>query len=506
MSATLSTVPLEILSEILENIEQSRSYLDLALTCRHLYNAALPSLYKDVALRYRDEEESYPHLSSFTMHIATHPELAAQVQSFTLHEQCGREEEDLCPGVYALGNIPDELKAKAHVLSRTKREAREWIEALKGGYDDDAFLTILLPSLPNLQRMQVVVPTHYGYFTNMLHRTISRSQKRFPRQPPFPSLRILIADCDLDQGGLLPRLVSSTLRLPTLQKLYCRKIGSYGDETDYSLTRLKKGSSKLTHFELRDSKLNRRDLVNLLRSFSCIKTFVYELGWGYNNTTVCRYSTRDLDRSLHYLEDTLENLWLDTNPGPFYWCDTDNFDTLLPIHTLANFKVLKHLKVGMFILFGDDYLFYDGASLDNTEEHYTETDGVSLAEILPYSLETIYVAHTNGRVRGLTRAFARLLRRKESAVPNLKRIAYEAYITGNDHIFNFSTLDQLGKDTGVVVDRIDGTALPGDDDFEWTYTPGAQDRGQGMDGSVTWAAEFAGAGPGKPRRYINVGI
>lgn len=132
--------------------------------------------------------------------------------------------------------------------------------------------------------------------------------------------------------------------------------------------------------------------------------------------------------------------------------------------------------------------------LENTEFEIGKNEGIiDLARILPRSIETIYISHTNGRIRRLTIALELLLQQKESATPNLKRVAFEDYVTGNSEEFDFGRLDGLGEEASVRVDRVDGTALETSTGCGWEHSPGVNDREQGMDGSLRWVAEVATA-------------
>lgn len=234
-----------------------------------------------------------------------------------------------------------------------------------------------------------------------------------------------------------------------------------------------------------------------------MRTFVYELGWG--NISDCKYSTSGLRQAIAQVDHSLQNLWLDYIPGPAYF---ERIDDYVPIDSLATFSCLKNIKIGMYVLFGLEAGYKD-TGLKNTEFETEEHDDIiDLARILPKSIETIYISHTNDRIRRLTRALELLLQQKESATPNLKRVAFEAYITGNSEEFDFERLDGLSEQARVRVDRIDGTALEfstGSTGYGWEYSPGVNDRGQGMDGSLRWAAEVATAEDEDDPLYINAG-
>ena len=133
----------------------------------------------------------------------------------------------------------------------------------------------------------------------------------------------------------------------------------------------------------------------------------------------------------------------------------------------------------MYILFGLHQAEFMNF-LDNDEIDIGKgEDTVHLAKVLPPSIETLYISHTNGKIRLLTRALENLLAQKDCSTPKLRRIAFEAFLRGNEEKFDFSRLDRLAEDAGVRISKIDST---GEEEVKW--------RGQGMDGSLTWAAEM----------------
>ena len=490
MPASFSSLPFETMNQIISNVGKSGSLLNIALTCHSVYDIALPHLYADVRLQQHRQSRGSrsPRLWSFTFHVLHNPQLAAYVRAFTLQNRRSSQE-DPCDASEPLEVISHQVIKAVHRYSHTKEEATQWIDDLKKGYDDDAILAALLPSLPNLERLQLLIPEIFwygGYFSKIFTVSIPDQANPFDRKPALSSLRIVIIDCDSLAPGTPLDLLADILKLPSLREFYSRKIGISHDGDDESLTQLAPNSSKLTHLELRDSRLDASDVTTVLRVCSGLKTFVCELGW--HQAGYFEYSIPALRRALDLVAGTLEDLWLDYTPGPAYWSGVDDCS---PIPSLAIFQGLKNLKVGFYVLFGDANTATYEDSLDNTEIHIDELEMVQLADVLPVSLETIYISHTNGKVKMLTRALELLLEQKQSAVPQLQQITFEAYITCNDESFDFSRLDQLAEENSVIVRRIDGTALVTDEPPRWRYSPGISDRGQGMDGSLTWAAEYA---------------
>ncbi len=500
MPASLGALPPEIINQIISNIEKSGWLLDLALACRSLYKLTVPYLYSDVKLIYHRHETRFPYLRSFSIHVLNHPGLASHVRSFTLGECWGTSSDP--SKAEDSDSVDDAVRAVVRKISQCSEEEEVWIDDLKTGGDEDAYLCLLLPSLPNLERMDLFVPENpeVSIFKIIMDRILSR-EKPFDLEPAFSSLRVIVNNCSADKYGEPPDLISSFLKLPSLQEYYCLRIGSGNRMINEGLTQLKTASSSLTHLEVRECKFNARDLRNLLRAMQNLRTFVYELGWSYVSS--CDYSTPGLRRALAWTEASLENLWLDYLPGPSYWTG-DFLDDHSPMFSLSSFECLKNIKVGMYVFFGVVDVYSSG--LENTEVDIGDGNNIiNLANILPASAETLYVSHTNGRIRLLTQALERLLEQKGSSTPRLMRIAFEAYITGNDEKFDFSRLDPLGEEANVRIDRIDGTALPANNGVGWECSSGVHDRGQGMDGSLKWAAEVAIVRKSGVPVYINAG-
>lgn len=393
-----------------------------------------------------------------------------------------------------------------HKFSQSSQEVEEWIDDLKIGGDEDAYLSLLLPSLPNLERVDLLVPelpaVSTKYFSKIIMDRIPSREQPFDIEPAFSLLRVMINNCNADKYGEPPDLISSFLKLPSLREYYCQQVGSDDENTNECLAQLRTASSSLTHLEVRESRFNTADLTNLLRACHDLRTFVYELGWG--RVSSCDYSTPGLRQALARTEASLENLWLDYLPGPSYWLGA-GIDDCSPIGSLFSFECLKNIKVGMYVFFGgaDNNI----SDLENAEVDIEDGDKtINLANILPASIETVYFSHTNGRVRLLTQALELLLEQKQSSTPELRRIAFEAYITGNDEKFDFARLDALSVGVSVRIDRIDGTAIPATNEAGWEFSPGVDDRGQGMDGSLDWAAEVAVVKETCSPVYVNAGI
>lgn len=344
--------------------------------------------------------------------------------------------------------------------SLSQEEQEKWTGSLENG-DQDAYVALLLSSLPNLERLDLVLPALLeDCFKKVVNSAaMKRNENLFQPQQAFSSLRVVVNDCDRNVQYASPKLLSEYLRLPSLREFYGRKIRSHCEEASDGLATLEPATVPLVHLELRNSKLNMIDMTNILRAFKHLKTFVYEVGWGV--PTYSTFSTPEIGKALSWTESSLENLWLDCK-GTWNCCFLAGH--VAHVKTLSSFKVLKNLRVDMYILFGDEGFGISPVGPDRPGNTH------DLVSILPASIETLYFSHTKRRMKVLTSALEKLLQAKESCTPKLRRIAFEADITGMDDAFDYSRLDFLAGEGGVEIAKIDSDR---------------EDRGRGKDGSLT---------------------
>ena len=448
------TLPPELWIQVISNVGKSGWLLNLALCCRSFYHLTLPFLYSDVKLLRDTYETGFPHLKPFTIHILKNPKLASHVRSFAM-DQCW---------VYHLSSDWESHGVDENVqgvLSRSNlshEEQEQWIRSLERNVED-AYLTLLLSSLPNLERLDLMLPGLYADRFEKLIQNAAKTKNVFHTHSAFSQLRVVINNCIDHIYGSSPTLLSGYLQLPSVREFYGQNVGSYDDEAHTGLATLESASHPLVHLELRESRLNATDLTNLLRACKNIKTFVYELGWGHINWPM--YSTPELGKALSWIDTSLENLGLDYEGECYFSSDDD----LSPIGTLSNFKRLKNLRAGTYVFFGEESFAW--------AETGGEQRTLNLASLMPASIETLYFSHTEGMVHALTRSLEKLLQAKESCTPKLRRITFEADITGEDCAFDYSRLDFLAKEVGVDVTKIDSKE---------------NKRCRRKDGSLTWAA------------------
>ncbi|MCJ1340721.1 hypothetical protein MMC09_006017 [Bachmanniomyces sp. S44760] len=510
MTSSLHMLPPEILSRIISFIDKGGNILDLALCDHALHDILIPFIYRRVQLLHHGYSKGFYHLGSFTIQVLKNPAIASCVRDFTLPRRWASEDDPIEePREQA---IPPDVVNAIRKLSDSSGKAQEWIDRMKAGDVEEAYVAALLPSLPNLNCLDIVIPALHeatdSRFACMLDNAIERCVSIGTAETtPLSNLEVMVANCDDWKYGTSLKLLTTVIQLPRLRKFYGQRIGSDDSTPNERLAKLPSASVHLQHLEIRQSKLNEADLTHLLRIPTVLITFIYVTGFAH--ISYCTSDTSDIVAALQPVRKTLENLLLDYEPGRSYFTDED-----LNTASLINFTSLKNMKVGMYVLFGAAHgsRYHDTTGgLDNTEIDPDDQRccKVDLASVLPPALETLYISHTNGRISILTTALSHLLSQMQlgNCTQKLRRIAFECYMSGNPESskFNFELLDELAGKCGVEIRRIDGAAVVSKNGSGWEYTEGIQDRGQGWDGSVDWAAEESEDEDSNCPVYVGVG-
>lgn len=518
MAPSLSTLPPEIFTQIIENIPKNGHLHDLALCCHGFYDLVLPKLYSHLSLKVNllNDQPSYPKLRSLVSRILFNPTLASHVRSITLDQEwscqasCSDGEEDSeeidddddaeggeddnhhignaaeCletgndeKGIYQkAADMPDLFHLLQHMSVFDRSELMEGTE----NNNEDALMALLFQSVPNLKAMSIEIHPIEAHLFFKVFRRAAAGREDLQVSPPiqsFARLQVVINNCDgsgAETCGMPTNLLYRYIRLPAIREIYMSKVGSFhaGEDRLFPLAMLKDGSCPtVEHLELRDSKLHSKELKCTLAACCNLRTFVYDVGTGLG---WCHYSLRELGECLLGNTETLTNLWLD------YWGDDPYLmpsigDDLTPVPSLGDFRRLKNLKVGMYVLFGHGMNFQDPYK----EQEIKDSELPDLGRILPDSLETIYFSHTEGRVGILSEALQRLLRVRQNCLPKLRKITFEAYQAGFKQTPSLNILKDMAVGSEVqlrIITRVDEEDL-------------RMDLGRGWDGSVTWAGSMS---------------
>lgn len=167
MGSTLEALPTEILTIIAVNLDTLGQRLQLLCTCRRLYNALLPTLYRAIS---RSQGNVVPLLRT----ILQKPWLAQMVRElrlpttkrslFTADEDLGYERWTALAAAE-----PVLRKAVEPFFIDDIYEQEKWVRDLQTG-SPDALISLLVLSLPRLEKLELELPG-YHYLSRVAHRS-----------------------------------------------------------------------------------------------------------------------------------------------------------------------------------------------------------------------------------------------------------------------------------------------------------------------------------------------
>ena len=482
MPASLIKLPAELLIEIIRNIPKNGHLLNLALCCRALHDSVLPQLFEHITLKAAPDEvlnlgPTFPKLRLLVTRLLHNPYLASRVRKITLGTDWSDKEFGLESPQQDRETLGGRWKSEARKLCKgwAEEDIDELITALESNIED-ALVAPLFQSTVNIEVINIVVPFYYMHFSNSVFESAvdqTSSQEAIP--PPFDKLRTVANSFGHEEEGTSTDLLYQYMQIPSIREIYVQQVGSDGSEEPAKdvLMNLKAQSSNVEHLELRQCRLNGVETLGLLGACKNLKTFVYDLGSG--GVSDGAFSMLDLEEALESTARTLENLWLDC------WADPDDvmihsIDEFYPIQSLCLLQKLKNLRVGMYVLFG-----VDDDTMEDEEQAIVMSDLPELAEVLPDSLETLYISHTHGRIGILSLALQRLLQDEEVGNIGLTQITIEVALHNNENAPPLEPLKQMAKEKKVQLKILDiGSTqrLPG------------SEEGRGWDGLITWAGSM----------------
>ena len=349
-----------------------------------------------------------------------------------------------------------------HRLCQSQDEAEQWTKDLEKNDIEDAYLALLLPSLPNLKHLKLFVP-HTLYVCNLIERIVKR-EKPFhePQSRVLSSLETIVYDYDETPYGHYNYLAPEFLHLPSLREFYGHSIGRLDSHIANGLSpMLRPACISFPHLDMLECNLKLQDLTILLQSFKQLKSFVYRTG--YWSLEVCSYTIRDIQRALKASAHSLEKLWLDYKAPSKYWPVARNCLSSMTSPGLSEFRALRKLRIGMWMLFGEPHIKGRDKEIDPEENAIAASmvNNFDVASLLPPSIEVIYISFSKKRAKFLIAALERFLAQKSrrGCLPNLKCITFEDFPWGDEKnrsslVFNYSRLDIIAQEAQVEVRRI----------------------------------------------------
>ncbi|KAJ5481541.1 hypothetical protein N7475_000353 [Penicillium sp. IBT 31633x] len=347
----LLNFPPEVICLISEELDNRQDRYSLILSCRQVYEVALPVLYSDVIL-CRGPRHSVGQLSRFFYTIAQRPHLAGVVRALQL--AVWETEED--QAVDCKFEYDDELIN--NFLPDAPWRDKLAQQLFRG--NTDAWLALLIPHLKGLKRISMCYPSYPEYVDKMFCDATKEGEAAFPR------LTEVLADWRDAKHGIHPSSMEPLFKFPVMRKIVGTSISEYScEESESSIT----PSSGITDIDLNDTNTEYGfgkwiESCKALRSFRLTTSGSLASDGPVVLTTLLR-------KSISLNKTTLERFWLSGQRqiDEYFRGQMGSF---------VDFSALKYLRVPVATL------------VDPTQDSWSAQ---KLASFLPPSLEILYLCH-----------------------------------------------------------------------------------------------------------------
>lgn len=431
---SLITLPQELFSCVLANIESRHTLCSLARCSRQSYLYTIPHLYRHVTVweERRDwEEGNNMILRNVSSLLLGRPDLAGLVRCFEFRgaweeSQIQESEESQELESSETVEVDQTFKTAVSALSLSKKEEKKWLRQLSRAYEcnPEAILALLLPALLGVEKL--VLDLDSIFHTPYLEQTIIRAARRerpFDIQPPFKALTVFLQYDDYQLRLRSTCFIASLLMLPAI-RVISGFVGSKQDGMDQptypigenkNLIGFDSISSPLTSLYLSAYRLSIADLDHILRAPKALKDFVYTVGPSPGITFT------DIRRALEPQKNCLERLGFYFDERCSEWMFRLDKENKRHVRynpysgSMISFNSFNTIKV-----FETAALF-----LDST------LDGPGLINTFPTNLETFHLTRCQSSFGGsgtesLLIAVENLLAQKSpQQMPSLKKLILE---------------------------------------------------------------------------------
>jgi hypothetical protein len=486
----LSYLPPEILSSIIAFVPTKSSLCNLALCSSLFYSLTVPVLYAHVDLYSRHHR--FKTLRPLTVLFLTKPTLAQHVRWFTLRdpyeyydvqpsesysEQSNLSKAEIC-------DVEDVLKEAVFASGHSEKECKDWVWNVAQN-QTDALLAILLPTMVRLEKLDLMLRQRYWqYFERMIRRGLAY-EKPFDRQPLFTTLTDFmhmpswgVPSTDGSYGQRLsgrdwtlePMNMNYSMMFqyfPRIRSIFAHCItGKHRsdiqdfDDVYLPLTRI---SSSLTHLELKNSLVDERNLVAMLKVPEALSTFIYEISVTRDLDWVSKASPVDILFALAPQYHSLENLWLDSLHYQAVTLRSAYVHDKRPL--LSRFSRLKSFRVAANILWTLLYPDYGHNPFPR-----------NFSGLFPATLEILHIIYAGQFI--LWEDFKGFVLNELKQVPKLRKIFIEC------DGFTPAPLEWKELREHARSEGVDLIALKIDQRMSENFL---YERGWGMDGSIKWA-------------------
>lgn len=438
MASRLETLPTEILRLVASNL-QAPDLLQLFCTSRRLYGAVpVSALHRSITI----SSPTCKVLNRLLQRILDIPWLAEATSELEISSSWWVGD------TFLMGVLSEPekfaLAGAVESFSGGGRSTTRWLNAIECG-DADAMVTLLVMSLPNLEKLTFELPSENvkdaepkGFFTEITVRCANRV-KPFDTSPRLTKLSSVTTswwDNDSSKGYGAARM-HHFLKFPSMRRICAHQMVHRTFPWEWNC----KKQSPVTDIEIYNSGFGVNTLVP---SCKVLKSFVYQ----HNHSDPNERIPSVLRDCILSAKDTLETLRLD------FESDDEQYGVF---GSLSDFVALKHLHIGLAQLVHLDPYFPSALSSQSM-----------ITEILPKTLETLYICAVSGQNQyEFLEHLEALTDAASDRFPSLHEI-----LVSNDGYLELSTEETIRSACDEAGIKCTLTFLRG-----FPYNPSASDRG-----------------------------
>ncbi|KAF4450523.1 hypothetical protein F53441_6378 [Fusarium austroafricanum] len=402
LDLSLQGLPSEVQQQILSHLVSSKSFNSihsLLLTCKHLYDIALPfsvQTYSNAPLLSRsDGPQPRNRTLQFLRYITLiKPEVARHVQTLDLQEWSYernpsskalrvKPDERLLYQKLLRKELPSEKKSNLNYISR-------WSKALNEGVED-ASLALLLVVCSNIQTLLFAEAEQESFFTGFLSTVISDALAAGGSTDNFLNR----LHCVKHHGGgswelsslefekfhlwlfQMPGIKTFEVDSVCVHKVYCETID-----------KIPRRSSSIESLPLSDSTSMTPAFHSLIGACRSLRLFHYK-----HESMGCpeEVTPRDIISALLLHADTLEDLHVTSSCGLDYWhklASSQDPGWTYMGSQLSQMHKLKHLALAVEALTG-----IHNRAADYPPDVFRKPAPPPLAECIPEQLEYLEIEH-----------------------------------------------------------------------------------------------------------------
>ncbi|KAL2817166.1 hypothetical protein BJX63DRAFT_117766 [Aspergillus granulosus] len=424
----MESLPNDVILLIGDYLENREDCYNAVLINRRFHTLFSRALFRSATLK------KLAQVQSILKAIVRQPRLASVVRSLDL----SRWESAPAQPPFSSDDRA-QLFAWAKTFSHSDEEYVQWERDLLNG-TEEAWIALLVSLANNIRKLQLSYPRENRYLDRMFDRAANRES--FHDRPAFLRLEEVALSHMVDaesKGSFSPAQLKPFFQMPSVRTVSADTViepvlsnGANHHETEPEVEQptsqtTHTQSSKITEITLNTGNVS-QGLQSLLDLCPSLKSLRYQ--HSDDHALASGFQPTSFSASLATRKTTLQTLWLD-NLGTHHAFTAAGLNETYDGYfgSLADFTELKHLRIRLPNLLDVGYTF---------------EPSTPLPEVLPASIETLYVESCKeNSLAMLVDQLGHLLEARKERFKGLKRVDIEGFFHVDDE-----DLDDSGADGG----------------------------------------------------------